>query len=169
MYNSDAVDLFSYFCGNETADLPALSNYHPVRFTNVIPVTNSAGQSIGSTSTTVTTAYSNAGTYESVFPELAATSSTGTPTTNVPATHVSDTAASIAELHSTLRKAYIGMGVLCLLLIISLGVIACFTYRLHGTSKDFKSLADTSTTVNWQADPGVGRENSAVLELHGSE
>ena len=100
-------------------------------YTNEIPLTDTAGKSVGTTAAVVVKTYSAAGTYASVFPPAQDTSDTDAPPTTTGGSNL------------TARVIYIVLGVLGLFglaLLLSLRVVAHLARRTRSNSDAFASL-----------------------------
>ena len=139
-YNALDLNYYSYFCGHDTTPLHGLGPFWKAQYTTAVPVTNTAGSSIGMTTAISTGFYSAAGTYVSVSPQLQGASETGTATT--PVSPVPSAAYSFDSQYA-LRGAYIVLGVLGLCLLLALGVVAYLSHLLHRDHPDTSSMSSS--------------------------
>lgn len=116
-----------YFCGHDTTPLPDLGPSYTFQFTNNVAITNKLGKSVGSTTELIVKTYSAAGTYASVFRQMQAASSTGTPMTDAPVS----SATHPCHLQYALRGADIVLGIFGLALLLSLAPVAYLAHHLR--------------------------------------
>ena len=136
-YNSENLNYYSYFCGHDTTPLHGLGPFYKVQYTATVPVTDTAGKDVGTTTALSTAYFSAVGTYVSVFPQMQATSETRTPTTTD--SPVPSAAHSFVSQYA-LRKVYIWLSIFGLFLLLALGGVASLFYHQRRVSNSFSSL-----------------------------
>lgn len=159
-YNSGDLNWYFYFCGHDTSPLHGIGPFWKTEYTATVPVTNSAGSSVGTTMAISNAYYSAPGTYVSVSPQMQAASET-THTQTITESPVPSVVHSF-DSQNALRGAYIGLGVLGLCFLLALGFVAYLCLFPHRDS-DFSSLSSASvrSPLVWAGSrvggSGVGR------------